>query len=101
MLEVEGPDKGQMVGLRVALAGGTQEGGSRKESASNNGYFSQSNPAEIQTHPVKFKLFNGESEDDDAYFELYLNTDLANNRVQLGEKDAGYRSGVLKALGAE
>lgn len=61
----------------------------------------EGNPAEIQTRPVKFKLFHGESEDSPDYFELYLNADLANDRVQLDEKDAGYRSGVLKAFGAE
>ena len=59
----------------------------------------EGDPANIQTRPLKFKIFHS-GNDSPEYFELYVNTDLANNSVRLSEKDPSYRAAILKALGA-
>jgi len=59
----------------------------------------EGNPANIQKEPLKFKVVHPSEKDSLEYFELFVNTDLANDRVQLSEKDIGYRPAVLKAFG--
>ncbi len=61
----------------------------------------EGNPANIQTQALKFKVLHNSDKDSADYFELFVNTDLANNKVQLLEKETGYRPAVLKALGVE
>ena len=58
-------------------------------------------PADIQTEPLKFKVVHPSAKDSPEYFELFVNTDLANNRVRLSEKETGYRPAILKAFGAQ
>jgi hypothetical protein len=57
------------------------------------------NPQDVTAGPVKLKLFF-ESKDERRYAEAYLNIDLATNRAQLREKDPGYRTALVLALGA-
>ncbi len=59
----------------------------------------EGNPANIQTQPLKFKVVHPSAKDSPEYFELFLNTDLANKRVQLSEKETDYRPATLKAFG--
>ena len=55
------------------------------------------NPLELAAGEVALKLFF-ESESEERYAELYLNIDLARSRVELREKDEGYRGPVVRAL---
>jgi hypothetical protein len=57
-------------------------------------------PAALTRGPVKIKLFF-ESEAEDRYAELYTNIDLANNVLQIHEKDPDYRAPIIKALRGE
>lgn len=57
----------------------------------------QGNPAEIQTRPLRLKLVHP----GDDYFELFLDTDLANKKVTLVEKDVAYRAAILKTFGVQ
>ena len=57
-------------------------------------------PADLAKGPTKIKLFF-ESEDEDRYAELFTNVDLANDILQIREKDPEYRAGVIRALRAE
>ncbi|MEM1107209.1 MAG: hypothetical protein AAGH99_00785 [Planctomycetota bacterium] len=49
---------------------------------------------------VKLKLFGKDEEpfDDDAYYESFLNIDLANQLVFWNEKDTDYRQQLINAL---
>jgi hypothetical protein len=57
----------------------------------------EGNPANLATTHVSFKLFC-ESEREEDYAELFLHLDIPNHRVELHEKDPGYREGVLSCL---
>jgi hypothetical protein len=48
---------------------------------------------------VKIKLFF-ESDDEDRYGELFTNVELAARRLEVREKDEGYRLPVVRALQA-
>lgn len=61
----------------------------------------EGNPADIKTQALKFKVLHNSDKDSAEYFELFVNTDLANNKVQLLEKETGYRLAILRALGVE
>lgn len=52
---------------------------------------------------VKLKLFgrDGEPFDEDAYYESFLNVDLAGRIMYWNEKDSDYRMPLLRALAAE
>ena len=52
---------------------------------------------------VKLKLFGRDDEpfDEDAYYESFLNVDLANRMVYWNEKDPDYRQPLLAALMAK
>jgi hypothetical protein len=55
---------------------------------------------DLRTNPVKIKLFgrDGEPFDQDAYYESFLNVDLANGFVNWNEKDQEYRKPLIRAL---
>lgn len=55
------------------------------------------NPSDLTAGEVAIKLFF-ESENEDRYAELYLNIDVPKHRVELREKDEGYRAPVIRAL---
>jgi len=55
------------------------------------------NPFDLAAGEVAIKLFF-ESENEDRYAELYLNIDAPKHRVELREKDEGYRAPVIRAL---
>jgi hypothetical protein len=59
----------------------------------------EGNPANLQTQPLKFKIVHPSDKDSPEYFELFIDTDLANNKVQLSEKETDYRPAILKAFG--
>lgn len=46
----------------------------------------------------KIKLFGGPNEDEEAYFELYLNLDFQRSVAEIAEKDPDYRLPMMKAL---
>jgi hypothetical protein len=54
-------------------------------------------PSHVETERVDMKLFF-ESEDEERYAELYLNFDVPKHKVELREKDEGYRGPVIRAL---
>jgi len=56
-------------------------------------------PGNLMRGPVKIKLFY-ESDKEDDYAELYTNIELAAHRLEIHEKDEGYRLPVIKALHA-
>jgi hypothetical protein len=57
---------------------------------------------DFHNEPVKLKLFGKDIEplDEDAYYELFFNVDLANGLVYWNEKDPDYREPLLRALSA-
>ena len=57
-------------------------------------------PRDLTKGPVKIKLFF-ESGGQDDYAELYTNIELATRRLEVHEKDEGYRLPVIKALRAQ
>jgi hypothetical protein len=59
----------------------------------------EGNPANIQTQPLKFKVVHPSAKDSPEYFELFINADLPNNKVQLTEKETSYRPAILKEFG--
>jgi hypothetical protein len=60
----------------------------------------EGNPANIQSQPLRFKIEHPSDKNSQDYFELFVNTDLANNKVQLSEKEVDFRPAVLNAFGA-
>lgn len=54
-------------------------------------------PRALDAGGVRIKLFH-EHKDESRYAELFLNVDVAKRIVELREKDAGYRAGLVKAL---
>jgi hypothetical protein len=54
-------------------------------------------PGDLASGPVKIKLFY-EKGGEDRYAELYTNIDLAARKLEIREKDEGYRSQVVQAL---
>jgi hypothetical protein len=56
-------------------------------------------PRDVAKGPVKIKLFL-ESGKEDEYAELFTNIELAAHRLEVHEKDEGYRSQVVRALQA-
>jgi hypothetical protein len=54
-------------------------------------------PGDLSQGPVKIKLFF-ESDVESEYAELYTNVDLKNHRLEVHEKDDGYRLAVVKDL---
>lgn len=54
-------------------------------------------PGNLRGGPVKFKLFY-EKAGPDKYAEIYTNIDLAQGKVEIPEKDEGYRQHIIKAL---
>jgi hypothetical protein len=61
----------------------------------------EGNPADIQTRPLKFKIMHPGAKDAPEYFELFISTDLLNNKIQVSEKEIDSRPAILKAFGAE
>lgn len=57
-------------------------------------------PRDLTKGPVKIKLFF-ESGGQDDYAELYTNIELATRRLEVHEKDEGYRLQVIRALRAQ
>jgi hypothetical protein len=57
----------------------------------------EGNPGELAKSPVKMKLFY-EKGGEDQYAEFYTNIDLARRKLELLEKDEGYRRQVIQAL---
>jgi hypothetical protein len=57
-------------------------------------------PRDLTKGPVKIKLFF-ESGGPDDYAELYTNIELAARRLEVHEKDEGYRLPVIRALRAQ
>ena len=63
----------------------------------------QGNPSQLESGPIKLKLFvepqeEGEEAYEQFYAEHYLNINLAAHRVELREKDSSYREAMLRAL---
>jgi hypothetical protein len=58
---------------------------------------------ELENECVKLKLFgkDGESFDEDEYYESFFNVDLTNGMVYWNEKDPDYRQPMLRALAAK
>jgi hypothetical protein len=54
-------------------------------------------PRSLDAGMVHIKLFF-ESEDEDRYAEVYTNIDLPGRKVQIREKDGGYRRAIVQAL---
>ncbi len=70
---------------------------SMRESAAFSGVSLAGNPGALDQGLVEIKLFfegKGEAE----YGELFLNIDAAARRVELAEKDEGYRRPLIRAL---
>lgn len=59
----------------------------------------EGDPRDLGKGSVKIKLFF-ESEKEDDYGELYTNIQLGAHRLEVHEKDEGYRSPVVRALQA-
>ena len=57
-------------------------------------------PRDLTKGPVRIKLFF-ESGGQDDYAELYTNIELAARRLEVHEKDEGYRLPVIRALRAQ
>jgi hypothetical protein len=57
----------------------------------------EGDPGNLASGPVKMKLFY-EKGGDDRYAELYTNIDLAARKLEVREKDEGYRRKVVQAL---
>lgn len=59
----------------------------------------EGDPRHLDKGPVKIKLFF-EADDEERYAELFTNIDLSSRRVEVREKDQGYRLALVKALQA-
>lgn len=57
-------------------------------------------PRDLTKGPVKIKLFFDELGGQDDYAELFTNIKLAAHRLEVREKDEGYRLPIVKALKA-
>jgi hypothetical protein len=56
----------------------------------------EGDPRDLAKGPVKIKMFF-ESNDEDRYGELFTNIELAARRLEVREKDEGYRLPVVRA----
>lgn len=61
----------------------------------------EGNPANIQTQSLKFKVVHPGTKDSPEYFELFIIADLPHKKLQLSEKDTGFRTAILKAFGVQ
>jgi hypothetical protein len=57
----------------------------------------EGDPRDLAKGPVKIKLFF-ESEKEDDYAELFTNIEFSAHRLEVHEKDEGYRAPIIKAL---
>lgn len=57
----------------------------------------QGDPGKLSGGPTKIKMFF-ESDVEGAYAEFFTNIELDKHRVEVREKDEGYRAAVIKAL---
>ena len=57
----------------------------------------QGDPGNLASGPVIIKLFY-EAKGEDRYAELYTDIDIAACRLEVGEKDEGYRVHIVQAL---
>ena len=55
------------------------------------------NPHELDSESVQIKLFF-EHDDEERCAEVYTNVDLPNGKIQIREKDEGYRVALIHAL---
>jgi len=99
-LIAEGSRGTSLVHLLAASYGAPEPHGNAQVAIPMTAIPFEGNPANIQTQPLKFKIVHPSSKDAPEYFELFLNTDLANNQVQLSEKETGYRPAILHAFGS-
>jgi hypothetical protein len=100
-LVVEGPRGTSLVHLLAASYGVTTHHVSLPVTIPMTAIAFEGNPADIQTQPLKFKVVHPSAKESPEYFELFIDTDLANNKVQLSEKETDYRPAILKAFGVQ
>jgi hypothetical protein len=57
---------------------------------------------DVELQPIKLKLFgnDGQSDDEDDYYESFFNLDLENGLVFWNEKDSDYRQPLVRSLAA-
>lgn len=59
----------------------------------------EGNPNNILNESLKMKFFfNADSENDDLYSEIYINTDISNKFIYFNEKDVEYRLSLINSL---
>jgi hypothetical protein len=61
-------------------------------------YIYDGDPLRVAHSRVEFKLYHGANADAPDYCELYLNVDLPHQRIELRERDPGYRRTLLGLL---
>jgi hypothetical protein len=100
-LVVEGPRGTSLVHLLAASYGASAHHINLPVTIPMTAIAFEGNPANILTQPLKFKVVHRSAKDSPEYFELFIDTDLANNKVQLSEKETDYRPAILKAFGVQ
>lgn len=55
-------------------------------------------PINILKDPLKTKVFYDDQNEREEYFELFINIDLPNKKVEFSEKDIEYRTNIIKVL---
>ncbi len=94
-----GPDSAAFIQVLDELYGTNLSPEAMGEQTKFNGISLEGDPGNLDKGPVRIKLFF-ESDKEDEYAELFTNIELAARRLEVHEKDEGYRSPVIKALQA-
>lgn len=92
-----GPLSDHFVRLLDRLYGTNLAPGAMRDSTRFTAVALANDPGSLDTGTVHIKLFF-EHEDDERYAEVYTNFDVPNARIQIREKDGGYRTALVQAL---
>ncbi len=93
----EGPESDAFVQILDELYLAQQSPKTMAAEAPFTGISLEGDPEELESGLVKIKLFY-EKDGEDGYAELYTNIDLATLKLEVREKDEGYRRQVVRAL---
>lgn len=96
-----GPESDHLLDVLAGLYGMPHEGLRMVERISLTGIALHQDDVDMETEPIKIKLFGGDSDEEverDEYFESFFNLDLSSGFVFWNEKDPDYRDPLIRGL---
>jgi hypothetical protein len=95
-----GPESDRLIGALAALYALSTKDRRMVDSFSFTGIALHHDDVDMESEPIKIKLFGNDGEDmsEDDYFESFFNLDLSSRLVFWNEKDPDYRDALIRGL---